>query len=428
MQTQFFNVTVEQCACQQTAPDNLVRIIASGQTFFFYRDDFSDSENLLARLAAGDRVKIGAHRLQDGSYWLHWLLHGTKGRLEPDRTLKYKLKYFALLLLGAVLAGGFPAAFFIMDGEDSWLTVVLFFIAIIAGLIGIGMVLFIGSELLLIGHRGRRRLLRALDRVLQGQDVTPPGSLSLKIPGIKYRAVRADAAPVPATPQTEFPLPEGVEASDIETVNALSYELRHYELRRQVQYLDTYAWRQKETHFALTTRALNVPNTKLHPVFRRQHPLFIAKGDPLQVLYCENDVIPELPKVRGIINHRDRQTYLIGGSRYFTEAGLNLCARVVFIFGAIVACFVLGMMVVDNADTPAGFHLDAWTLKRLGSELPPIILLLMLMVSGLALLIEGFAQICRLYSFDQHRTFKTFKYLRNLRRSLWRQAQVTELK
>lgn len=195
-----------------------------------------------------------------------------------------------------------------------------------------------------------------------------------------------------------------------------------------MQYLDTYAWRQKETHFALTTRALNVPNTKLHPVFRRQHPLFIAKGDPLQVLYCENDVIPELPKVRGIINHRDRQTYLIGGSRYFTEAGLNLCARVVFIFGAIVACFVLGMMVVDNADTPAGFHLDAWTLKRLGSELPPIILLLMLMVSGLALLIEGFAQICRLYSFDQHRTFKTFKYLRNLRRSLWRQAQVTELK
>ncbi|CVF44006.1 hypothetical protein JZM41_14955 [Serratia marcescens] len=428
MQTQFFHVTVEQCACQQTAPDNLVRIIASGQTFFFYRDDFSDSENLLARLAAGDRVKIGAHRLRDGSYWLHWLLHGTKGRLEPDRTLKYKLKYFALLLLGAALAGGFPAAFFIMDREDSWLTIVLFFIAIIAGLIGIGMVLFVGSELLLIAHRGRRRLLRALDRVLQGQDVTPPSSLSLKIPGIRYRAVRADAAPVPATPQTEFPLPEGVEASGIETVNALSYELCHYEIPRQVQYLDTYAWRQKETHFALTTRALNVPNTKLHPVFRRQHPLFIAKGDPLQVLYCENDTVPELPTVRGIINHRDRQTYLIGGSRYFTEAGLNLSARVVFILGAIMMCLMLGMIVWDNADTPAGFYLDAWTLKRLGSELPPIILLLMLMVSGLALLIEGFAQICRLYSFDQHRTFKTFKYLRNLRRRLWRQAQVTELK
>lgn len=241
MQTQFFHVTVEQCASQQTAPDNLVRIIASGQTFFFYRDDFSDSENLLARLAAGDRVKIGAHRLQDGSYWLHWLLHSTKGRLEPDRTLKYKLKYFALLVLGAALTGGFPAAFFIMDREDSWLTIALFFIAIIAGLIGIGLVLFVGSELLLIAHRGRRRLLRALDRVLLGQDVTPPGSLSLKIPGIKYRAVRADATPVPTTQQTEFPLPDGVEASGIETVNALSYELLHYEIPRQVQYLDTYA-------------------------------------------------------------------------------------------------------------------------------------------------------------------------------------------
>lgn len=37
---------------------------------------------------------------------------------------------------------------------------------------------------------------------------------------------------------------------------------------------------------------------------------------------------------------------------------------------------------------------------------------MMLMISGLALLIEGFAQICRLYAFEQHRTFKTFKYLR----------------
>ena len=94
-----------------------------------------------------------------------------------------------------------------MDGEDSWLTIVLFFIAVIAGLVGIGMVLFVGSELLLIGHRGRRRLLKALDRVLQGQDVTPPGSLSLKIPGIKYRAVSADAASVPAAQQTDVPSP-----------------------------------------------------------------------------------------------------------------------------------------------------------------------------------------------------------------------------
>ena len=93
-----------------------------------------------------------------------------------------------------------------------------------------------------------------------------------------------------------------------------------------------------------------------------------------------------------------------------------------------MTCFVLGLAVADNADTPAGFYLDAWTLQRLGSELPPILLLMMLMVSGLALLIEGFAQICRLYSFDQHRTFKTFKYLRNLRRRLWQQDQVTELK
>lgn len=98
-----------------------------------------------------------------------------------------------------------------MDREDSWLTIALFFIAIIAGLIGIGLVLFVGSELLLIAHRGRRRLLRALDRVLLGQDVTPPGSLSLKIPGIKYRAVRADATPVPTTQQNRVSLPDGVE-------------------------------------------------------------------------------------------------------------------------------------------------------------------------------------------------------------------------
>ena len=88
---------------------------------------------------------------------------------------------------------------------------------------------------------------------------------------------------------------------------------------------------------------------------------------------------------------------------------------------------MLGLIVWDNADTPAGFYRCS-TLRRLGSELPPILLLMMLMISGPALLIEGFAQICRLYAFEQHRTFKTFKYLRNLRRRLWRQEQVTELK
>ena len=61
-----------------------------------------------------------------------------------------------------------------MDREDSWLTIALFFIAIIAGLIGIGLVLFVGSELLLIAHRGRRRLLRALDRVLRGKTSRRP--------------------------------------------------------------------------------------------------------------------------------------------------------------------------------------------------------------------------------------------------------------
>lgn len=61
-----------------------------------------------------------------------------------------------------------------MDREDSRLTIALFFIAIIAGLIGIGTVLFVGSELLLIAHRGRRRLLRALDRVLRGKTSRRP--------------------------------------------------------------------------------------------------------------------------------------------------------------------------------------------------------------------------------------------------------------
>ncbi|MBZ0047211.1 hypothetical protein [Serratia sp. EWG9] len=427
MQTQFFNVTVEQCACQQTAPDNLVRIIASGQTFFFYRDDFSDSENLLATLATGDRVKIGAHRLRDGSYWLHWLLHGTKGRLEPDRTLKYKLKYFALLVLGAALAGGFPAAFFIMDREDSWLTIALFFIAIIAGLIGIGMVLFVGSELLLIGHRGRRRLLRALDRVLLGQDVTPPDSLSLKIPGIRYRAVRKDAVPTTAPLQTALPLPDGIEASGIETVNALHYELYQTEYRQRTYSVDTYALQLQGEHYALAVRSVNVWSTKLHPVFRRRHPLFIAQGDPLQILYRQDDALPALRLVQGIINHRDRQAYLVAGSGYCSEADLTLSARVIFSCGAIMIAFMLGMFLWDNLEQQ-GFYWDHWALAQIGSELPPLLFLLLMSVSGLALMIEAFGQGCRRFLPGQRRAFQVYRYLKNLRHRRYQQAQVTELK
>ncbi|MCP1104860.1 hypothetical protein M6G53_05520 [Serratia nevei] len=426
MQTQFFHVTIEQCACQQTAPDNLVRLIASGQTFFFYRDDFSDSENLLATLAPGDRVKIGAHRLRDGSYWLHWLLHATKGRLEPDRTLKYKLKYFVLLVLGAALASGFPAAFFIMDGDDSWLTIVLFFIAIIAGLIGVGIVLFVGSELLLIGHRGRRRLLRALDRVLQGQDVTPPGSLSLKIPGLKYRAIRANAAQTPGIP-TEQPLPAGVESSQIATVDTLHYELYQTEYRQRTYSVDTYALQLQGEHYALAVRSVNVWSTRLHPVFRRRHPLFIAQGDPLQILYRQDGALPALRLVQGIINHRDRQAYLVAGNGYCSEADLTLCARVIFALGAIMAAFMLGMLLWDSLEQ-RGFYLDRWALAQIGSELPPLLFLLLMAVSGLALMIEAVGQGCRRFLPGQRRAFQAYRYLKNLRLSLYQQDQVTELK
>ncbi|MEX0633533.1 hypothetical protein M8494_21785 [Serratia ureilytica] len=61
------------------------------------------------------------------------------------------MKYFALLVLGAARPAVSRQPFFIMDEEeDSWLTIVLF-IAVIAGLVGIGMVPFVGSEPLLIG-------------------------------------------------------------------------------------------------------------------------------------------------------------------------------------------------------------------------------------------------------------------------------------
>ncbi|MCX2589192.1 hypothetical protein OQ435_13545 [Proteus penneri] len=94
MKDYFLNVKLESCHFDQnkTSPKGMVRLIASGKVFYLNEDDFTHSHDFLKRLKQGDELKICAELLKDGSLWVQWIYHNSKGRLEPERTFKLTTK------------------------------------------------------------------------------------------------------------------------------------------------------------------------------------------------------------------------------------------------------------------------------------------------------------------------------------------------
>ncbi|MBD2803304.1 hypothetical protein ID855_00940 [Xenorhabdus sp. ZM] len=103
MKPQFFNVTLEKCDYENVIPENMVRLIASGEVFFFRQENFPDCQQVLRKLESGDQLKIGAHRLKDGTYWLHWLHHAAKGYLESNKNYVFKFSMLCSFVIGMMV-------------------------------------------------------------------------------------------------------------------------------------------------------------------------------------------------------------------------------------------------------------------------------------------------------------------------------------
>lgn len=64
-----------------------IRLIADGYVFYTDKRYFQDC-SLFARLKKGETIYLGAHKLKDGTFWIHWITDGVV-MLEPNLSARH---------------------------------------------------------------------------------------------------------------------------------------------------------------------------------------------------------------------------------------------------------------------------------------------------------------------------------------------------
>ena len=304
-----------------TGESLLRRILAGDKVFYTYSDQFADA-SVLEKLVSGDRVYIGAHQLNDDSYWLHWLVSEQKGTLQLQATDERQPSMLILQMVGSVVLSALALYGF------SWFSS-LWMAAILALLLCFGGWGCFSAfcQLTTNATRRTRQSLQGFERVMHGDITlcqtsgTPP-------------ADRFDDEPMPDDPLLSC-------VSSIATrVSARREIIGNGEYQREV--ID-YQFSCRAGRLTFRT-AVYPMQENLNPLLLREHPFFLAANDPLTLLIARprNAVI-------GIYNRRDGSTYLNRPS------GLAVSLqRLEWLYKTLAVCWLLFMLL------PICFTLNDW--------------------------------------------------------------------
>jgi hypothetical protein len=300
----------------------LRRILAGDKVFYTYSEQFVDAK-VLNRLVSGDRIYVGAHQLVDGSYWLHWLISPEKGSLQP--TLADMSKPAALMkLVGAILVMVLSAVGY-FQLPNIWVMLLLFFVFIF------GCWWFVASlHSVLVGISSKtRRLLQGLESVKQGDTsicltttalFTGPRSRGLSLQGGKEWDNDLDTLQ-----------PQDMLLAEKVTLTSVSGEAVDVSARRDFTGSGNSRRDFIEYQFScngmrfLFRSGINTLTEDLNPLFYRQHPFFLAAGDPLKLVVNQQD-----NSVLGLCNERDGSAYLKLGGIAVSFHQLKLMYKVMF--------------------------------------------------------------------------------------------------
>ena len=332
-----------------------LRLVAGGRTFYTDTRYFQDP-TLFKHLKLNQPLHIGARRLPDGSFWIHWLSDG-KVLLEPNRPpLKNKLLMFVIGTL-VFAAAAYPTYFY----TTTWVIIVFGIIAALA----LGVALMGLCSLVLrfaqTAHPEMRELLVKMEQA--------------------RRKDFSFCQPVPlpsgrnTPPFSEDPaLPERfvVEDGEIKNLYFKKWSTGSGKTHRD------YHGIQFQCDVMLLSFSWQISGTRwgLHPLFYRRHPPFLAKGDRITAVYRRDN-----GNVQAIYNSSDGSAYLKTHPLYPGEQQMSLIYKLFYSFVLLAFLFILGLELNDMLAT--GW--DGW---KLVADSINMLALLLVCVGSIIIVLE----------------------------------------
>lgn len=350
MRAQYFNVTLTQCDYKNVIPTGMVRLIASDLVFFFNLEDFKNSDAFLESLSSGDELVICAEIFNDGSYWLKWAYHKTKGWIEPDRNVSFHRGLIKEFLWAFGLSAFAVLAYFcFIYSDDNMLLIVLGAFASCAALVGFSMVtLFLKTIWDIVSPR-RKSILKALDQVIAGQyQISHENPKLISLSGIKNPKMK------PIKPQfvNELKIAEGEFQSTQGKVNLFG-----------IQQYTVIGYKGAQTVFnanllQIDGEPFSVVTPENEPLFNN-HSLFIAQGDQIEIIHKKLNETDTVEMVFGVFNQQDHLAYTLSNGGSPQERSFY---KGLWIFtAALIALFAIALLVMNITEViERGNHWDYW--------------------------------------------------------------------
>lgn len=401
MKDYFLNVKLEQCDFNQdkTSPKGMVRIMASGNVFYLNEADFAHAQTFLTRLKLGDELKICAELLNDGSFWVQWIYHATKGRLEPERTFvltSKQKKWLFIALFLTVVGCGWSYFSLIYLAPDFFIivTMVISFGAAMTGICYIGEKIYRYFQRIRPKHKKR---IKALDKVIAKQDVTSPNSEQLIIPEIKQR-------PLPRVIVAKKPLAQ-FKQSKVQRVRG-TIKLHHVERikihhRNGENVIMQISCQIDKQPFILSYR---------ERLFFSDHNLFIADGDEVELFFLQAEDHYSAPVVLGVYNHTDNSAYLISGQVYL---GHQRAKRSALLITGLISAFIFSLLAIfEISDVyEKGNYWDKWDWLSIGDTFLGIGIIYGSIITGIAFLILLISNLYITFSEKGKGSYQTYYLL-----------------
>lgn len=417
MKDYFLNVKLERCDFNQSeiSPKGMVRLIASGKNFYLNDADFANSQDFLKRLKQDDELKICAELLKDGSFWVQWIYHDTKGRLEPERKFTLTAKQQKWLLLAFILTviGGGWSYYSLLYLDVNFLIVVSMVISFGAVMVGVS---YIGEKVYRYFQRTRpkhRKRIKALDNVIAKQDIIAPDGEQLVIPHIKTVS-----------------LPKRITRKN-PTFHIKDNKVQRVRGKIKLHHVDRIKIHSRNSETVIMQISCLIDK---HPfvfsyrerLFYSDHNLFLADGDDVELFFWQAEDKNSGPIVLGVYNHTDNGAYSISGQMYI---GHQRTKRLSLLITGLISAFIFSIFTIlsisDVYDN--GNYWDKWDWFFIGDTFLGMGIIFSSIITGFAFLIALFSNLYILLSQKGNSSYQTYFLLQQQCVENKRTVYITEL-